>query len=164
MNKTEAEQRLTALHLGDVPIVEIGAVHRTVPNDWFAMAKLVRRKFISSLDEKDMEELSFFNLSKDQFMDMMTMKKLPENIALRWRIPIIYGGPLEPNNMFLCHNFPVSKDMDRFITEQTGAHSLWVPNPVKKIYVSAHMLGGGAGGNATSDRLSQIAAQMGSRT
>ena len=37
---------------------------------------------------------------------------------------------------------------------------IWLPNPAKKIYVPAHTAGGGDGGNATEDRLSQMAAQI----
>jgi hypothetical protein len=35
-----------------------------------------------------------------------------------------------------------------------------MPNPSKKVYLPAHMMNGGDGGNATSDRLSQLAAQI----
>ena len=43
---------------------------------------------------------------------------------------------------------------------QTGAHTIWLPNPAKKIYLPAHTTGGGDGGNTTEDRLAQISAQI----
>ena len=50
--------------------------------------------------------------------------------------------------------------MDRFIIAQSGAQTIWMPNPTKKIYLPAHTAGGGDGGNATEDRLAQIGAQI----
>jgi hypothetical protein len=52
--------------------------------------------------------------------------------------------------------------MDRFIMSQSGNETIWLPNPEKKIYLPAHLAGGGDGGNATEDRLAQMSAQIAS--
>jgi hypothetical protein len=54
----------------------------------------------------------------------------------------------------MCLTFPHSQNLDRFIIEQSDAQTVFLPNPEKKIYVTTHLGGGGAGGNAASDRLS----------
>ena len=47
--------------------------------------------------------------------------------------------------------------LTRFLIEQNDAKTVYLPNPKKKIYLPTHTGGGGDGGNATSDRLSQSA-------
>ena len=91
---------------------------------------------------------------------LLTGRALPRNTSIRWRIPITLGGEMSIENMFLCRTFPNSHRLDRFIMEQTGNETLWLPNPEKAVYVTTHTATGGTGGNATSDRLSQVAAQI----
>ena len=76
------------------------------------------------------------------------------------RIPPTIGGELSINNMFLCRTFPHSHRLDRFIIEQSGNDTLWLPNPARAIYTPTHTASVGTGGNATSDRLAQMAAQI----
>jgi len=64
---------------------------------------------------------------------------------------------LDISNMFLCWTFPHSHNLDRFIIEQNDAATVYLPNPEKKVYLTSHIGGGGDGGNAASDRLSQAA-------
>ena len=85
---------------------------------------------------------------------------MPDNFSLRMRIPLIWGGDLSIDNMFMCRTFPHSQKLDKFILDQYGNDIIWLPNPAKKIYIPLHNISGGDGGNATSDRLSQIAAQI----
>ena len=68
---------------------------------------------------------------------------------------MLWGGELSIDNMFLCYTFPHSYNLDRFIIDQSDAKTVFLPNPEKKIYLTTHTGGGGAGGNAASDRLSQ---------
>jgi hypothetical protein len=130
-----------------------------VAPDWFAKYKALRREFMRGLSDS-LEDLSFMNLSREEFMALIMGRSLPENFSLRLRIPLQLGGVLEIGNMFACKTFPHSQNIDRFIIEQAGGATLWLPNPAKKIYIPAHMAGGGDGGNSTSDRLAQMAAQI----
>ena len=106
------------------------------------------------------EELAFMNLSQDEFMNLIMGRAVPKNMSIRMRIPLTWGGEITPDNMFMCSTFPHSQNIDRFIIGQTGYDTIWIPNPAKKIYIPAHTAGGGTGGNATEDRLAQVAAQI----
>ena len=57
--------------------------------------------------------------------------------------------------LFLCWTFPISFNLDRFLINQNDATTIFLPNPEKKIYLTSHTGGGGDGGNATSDRLTE---------
>jgi len=93
-------------------------------------------------------------------MDLIMGRRMPENLSVRFRVPLVWGGKLEIDNLFMCMTFPHAHNMDRFIIEQSGNDVIWLPNPAKKIYIPVHMANGGDGGNATEDRLSQMAAQI----
>lgn len=146
--------------MDDMPVIEIMATPTAVPVDWFAKYKSLRREFMKSLSDDSIQELSFLNFSRDEFMHLIMGVALPENLSIRFRVPLQFGGKLEIENIFACKTFPHAMELDRFIMEQAGAATLWLPNPVKKIYVPAHTAEGTAGGNATSDRLAQMAAQL----
>lgn len=162
MTKTDAERRLAQLLMDDIPVKSIIPRTVAVANDWFAKYKNLRREFMRSLSDS-ITELSFLNFSQEEFMNLITGRALPENCSLRLRVPLVFGGELEIDNMFLCRTFPFSQNMDRFILEQHGAGELWLPNPAKKVYVSTNILSGGDGGNATEDRLAQMSAQLAGR-
>ena len=87
-------------------------------------------------------------------------RAIPDNLSFRFRTPLIWGGKLDIENMFMCATFPHSQNLDRFIIEQYGNETIWLPNPEKKIYLPIHSTISGNGGNATADRLSQFAATM----
>lgn len=159
MTRTDAERKLADLLIDDMPVKEVPARLVTVAADWFAKLRSLRRELMESLGDS-IQELSFLNLSQQEFMDLLMGRKLPENLSIRWRVPLEYGGELNTKNMFLCPTFYAGQNIDRFLLEQSGAGTLWVPDPVKKIYIPTRMLGGGDGGNATTDRLSAIAAQI----
>ncbi|MGI5845700.1 MAG: hypothetical protein ACOX7D_00750 [Alphaproteobacteria bacterium] len=158
-NQTTALRRLTDLFMDDLPVISVQVKPHSMSPDWFIKYKSLRRDFIRSLSDS-IEEISFLNLSREEFMALIMGYALPENLSLRFRIPLQFGGKLEINNMFMCKTFPHSQNMDRFIIEQAGNKIIWLPNPAKKIYIPAHTTGGGPGGNATSGRLEQIAAQI----
>lgn len=154
-----AEQKLAALKMEDMPIICIAPEKVKLSPDWFTRYKNLCRQFMESLTDST-EEMAFMNLSQDEFMGLITGKRMPANLSIRFRIPLVFGGGLELDNMFMCSTFPHSHRLDRFIIEQYGNEKIWLPNPVKKIYVPAHTASGGDGGNATADRLSQLAAQL----
>jgi len=159
MTKQEAERRLAELLMDDMPTREIPARISAVAADWFAKLRTLRAEFLKSLTDS-IQELSFLNLSEESFMGLIQGRSLPENLAIRWRHPLEYGGELSVKNMFLAPRFPYGQNMDRFLLEQSGKPTLWLPDPAKKVYIPTKLLNGGDGGNATSDRLSQMAAQF----
>jgi len=159
LTETVAQKRLADLGINDIPLVELRPVNTNVSPDWFGGYRALCRDFMATLTDS-VEELSFLNLSQDEFMALLMGKRLPDNMSIRFRTPLIWGGKMDITNLFMCRTFPTSLNLDRFIIEQYGNDTIWLPNPAKKIYVSAHTTGGGDGGNATEDRLSQIAAQI----
>ena len=159
LNATTAEKLISDMGMSDLPLIEVHPTPSVVTPDWFTRYKQLCHEFMSSLTDSA-ETLAFMNLSQDEFMNIIMGREAPENISFRLRVPLVWGGKLEIDNMFMCWTFPHSYNMDRFIMAQTGAHTIWLPNPAKKIYLPAHTTGGGDGGNATEDRLAQISAQI----
>jgi hypothetical protein len=159
IRKAAAEKRLADLYMDDLPVMEMTVHDVAVSPDWFVKYKNLRRKFMRSLTDS-VEDLAFLNLTQDEFMALIMGHAMPANLSIRLRVPIVWGGQLEIDNMFLCRTFPHSHNMDKFIIEQAGSSVIWLPNPAKKVYVPAHTASGGDGGNATEDRLSQMAAQI----
>lgn len=156
LNEQRALERLAAFGMDDIPVMEYTPKRCALDADWFQKYAMLRRKFLSSLDDS-LEEIAFMNLPQNEFIGLITGQLLPENLSIRFKIPLLLGGKLSTDNMFLCYTFPNSYNLDRFIIEQSDANSIYLPNPEKKIYLTTHTGGGGTGGNATSDRLSQSA-------
>ena len=97
------------------------------------------------------------NLPQNEFINLVMGHALPDNLSIRFKIPLLWGGQLTLDNMFMCWTFPHSFNLDRFIMEQNDAKTVYLPNPQKKVYLTTHTGGGGDGGNAATDRLSQSA-------
>ena len=159
LNQTSAEKILAEMGMDDLPIMALRPGAATLSPDWFAQYKKARHEFMLGLIDA-VEELAMLNLGQSEFMDLVMGRAMPQNMSIRMRVPLIWGGDITPANMFMCSTFPHANDMDRFIISQIGNDTVWVPNPAKKVYVPAHTTGGGDGGNATDDRMGQIAAQM----
>jgi len=159
ISETVAISRISELGMDDMPLIEYTKKNAQLPADWFARYRKLCREFMESLTDSA-TEIAFMNLSQNEFMGLITGRALPRNTSIRWRIPITIGGELTIENMFLCRTFPHSHKLDRFILEQADNDTIWLPNPARAIYIPAHTAGGGVGGNATTDRLSQIAAQI----
>lgn len=161
MNQGTAEKRLLELGIRDMPLRQVHATPYMVAPDWFAKYKELTKQFTQSLTDSA-QELAFMNLSQDEFMALIMGRAIPENISFRLRVPMMWGGKLELDNMFICWTFPYSHNIDRFIIEQSGNETIWLPDPAKKVYLPANTANGGDGGNATEDRLTQMAAQIAS--
>lgn len=159
ISETNAIARISDLGMDDMPLIEYTPQQTTLPPDWFQKYHELCYKFMQSLTDCG-TELAFMNLSQKEFMELLSGRALPRNTSIRWRIPIMLGGDISIDNMFLCRTFPHSHKLDRFILEQSGNETLWLPNPAHKIYVTTHTATGGTGGNATSDRLAQMASQI----
>ena len=158
-NAATAEKRLSDLHMPDMPVVEITPKPTRVSPDWFREYKEVCHTFMRSLTDC-VQELALMNLTRDEFMNLVMGREVPQNLSIRFRIPLIWGGRTEPENLFMCATFPQSQNLDRFIIEQSGNTTIWLPNPEKKIYLPIHSTLAGNGGNAVADRLSQMAANI----
>ncbi|MBO7066727.1 MAG: hypothetical protein J6W40_03840 [Alphaproteobacteria bacterium] len=159
LNQGAAQKRIADLGMDDLPLVQMRPVTKPVAPDWFKKYHNLVHQFVMSLTDS-VQELAFMNLPQDDFMDLIMGRRMPENLSVRFRVPLVWGGKLEIDNLFLCMTFPHAHNMDRFIIEQSGNDIIWMPNPAKKVYLPAHMMNGGDGGNATSDRLSQLASQI----
>ena len=153
LNSDSAMMKLASLGMDDMPVMEYSPTKCIIDKDWFNKYYALRREFLLSLTDS-FEEIAFMNLPEDEFMNLIMGKALPENTSVRFRVPLIWGGKLEIENMFLCLTFPHSHNLDRFIIEQSDAQTVFLPNPAKKIYVPSHLGGHGPGGNAADDRLS----------
>ena len=156
LNKNLALDRLSALGMDDMPVIEYTPNRCVLDADWFKKYSALRREFLSSLTDS-LEEIAFMNLSQNEFINLVMGHALPENLSIRFKIPLLWGGELKIDNMFMCFTFPHAHNMDKFIIEQSDAKTVFLPNPDKKVYLTTHTGGGGDGGNATSDRLSQSA-------
>jgi len=154
--KESAMERLATLGMDDMPVMEYKPQRCVIDKDWFKKYSMLRREFLTSLADS-YEEIAFMNLNQNEVMNLIMGKSAPENTSIRFRVPLVWGGELSIDNMFMCSTFPQCHNLDRFILEQSDAHIVFLPNPAKKIYVQTHLGGGGAGGNATSDRLSAAA-------
>ena len=154
-----AEKRISDLNMADMPVMEITPKPTRVSPDWFGKYKESCRTFMRSLTDC-VQELALMNLSRDEFMALVLGKEMPANLSIRFRVPLVWGGKVEPDNLFMCATFPQSQNLDRFILEQSGNNVIWLPNPEKKIYIPIHSVLAGNGGNAVADRLSQMAANI----
>ncbi|MBO7508964.1 MAG: hypothetical protein J6T57_01665 [Alphaproteobacteria bacterium] len=157
--KANAEKRISDMNMSDMPVVAITPVPTKVSADWFQKYKEVCHSFMRSLTEC-VQELALMNLSRDEFMNLVMGRDIPKNLSIRFRTPLIWGGRVEPENLFMCATFPQSQNLDRFIIEQSENDVIWLPNPEKKIYLPIHSTLAGNGGNAVADRLSQMAANI----
>lgn len=159
ISETMAIARISEMGMDDMPLLEYTPVPTKLPNDWFSQYQQLCHDFMQTLTDCA-TELAFMNLTQNEFMALVTGQSLPRNTSVRWRRPITLGGELSVNNMFLCRTFPNSHNIDRFILEQSGNDTLWLPDPAHAIYITTHTANGGAGGNTTSDRLAQMATQI----
>lgn len=162
LTQQSAIDKLTAMGMDDLPVMEYTPQKCIIDNDWFKKYTVLRREFLSSLSDS-IDQLVFLNLAQDEFINLLMGKAMPENLSLRFRIPLMWGGQLSLDNMFMCMTFPCSNNLDRFIIEQNDAQTIFLPNPETKVYLTTHSSNKGTGGNAASDRLTQIAMNMGSR-
>ncbi|MBQ6110110.1 MAG: hypothetical protein IJL05_01895 [Alphaproteobacteria bacterium] len=161
LTRDSALEKLAKFGMDDMPVIEYIPNRCVIDKDWFQKYSMLRREFLASLTDS-FDEIAFMNLSQEEFMNLMMGKKMPENTSLRFRIPLIWGGKLNIDNMFMCLTFPHSHNLDRFIIEQSDAKTVFLPDPAKKIYISTSSSTSSASGNATSDRITQSAAYFAS--
>ena len=158
-NEATATKRLESLKMADLPVMPINPRTVSVSPDWFQKYKELCHTFVRSLSDS-VQELALMNLSREEFMGLLTGREIPDNLSIRFRVPLIWGGDLSIDNLFMCYTFPLSQNLDRFIIEQSGNDTVWLPNPKRKIYLPIHSTLAGNGGNAVADRLSQMSANI----
>ncbi len=159
ITQTDAERRLAEMKIQNIPVMEIQQKLTPVRTDWYQQYKSLIPEFMRSLSDA-ISELAMMNLNRDEFMGLLMGRKIPDNLSIRFRVPLIFGGNLDIENLFACLTFPTAHNMDRFIIEQYGNETLWLPNPTKKIYLPIHSTISGNGGNGVQDRLSQFGSTM----
>ena len=159
LSQASAEKIMKDMGMDDLPLIAVRPTPHQISPDWFQRYRAARHSFMQNLNDC-ITELAFMNLNQEEFMNLLTGRSVPQNVSIRMRIPLTWGGEISPENMFMCSTFPHSQDIDKFILGQAGYDTIWLPNPEKKIYIPAHTSGGGTGGNATEDRLAQVAAQI----
>jgi hypothetical protein len=159
-NINEAEARLENFGISGMRLSACFAHPSQLPADWFQKFLEMRKKFMKSLDDS-IAELAIINLSQEDFMDLLRARRIPENLTVRFRRPLVFGGAIEAENMFLTPLFMTGINLDVFMTEQMGQSEIYYPDPAKKVFVTSAGPMAGAGGNATADRLAQGFAMMG---
>ncbi|MDR1027627.1 MAG: hypothetical protein LBL46_04390 [Rickettsiales bacterium] len=153
-NIGDASRALAGFSMESMPLEVCAAVPKAYPADWFPKFREARRAFVAGLADA-IPELALLNLSQEDFMDLMSGRRIPENLSIKWRRPILYGGEIAPENMFMLRTFPFGSMLDIFMTGQFGQGEIYYPNPAKKVWMPLDVLSGNVGGNATSDRLAQ---------
>lgn len=161
LTRASAEKIMSDMNMSDMPLAEFQPRPARVAPDWFPQYKKLCHQFMESLSDS-VDTLAFMQLSQEEFMSLIMGRALPANTSIRFRIPLIWGGKLEIDNLFMCRTFPHAHNIDKFLITQSDAKTVWLPNPAKKIYLPTGTGGGGDGGNATEDRLAQMAAQIAS--
>jgi len=155
----EAEAILDSMGITGMPLSMCPARPSQLPSDWFQKFSEMRKKFMKSLDDS-IAEIAMINLSQDDFMDLLRGRRIPENLTVRLRRPLVFGGAIEASNMFLTPLFVTGINLDIFMTEQMGQSEIYYPDPAKKVFVAGAGPMAGAGGNAAADRLAQGFAAM----
>ncbi len=170
------EQKLKDFGMDDLPVQHVSFRPVTLDSDWYVKFKKIRREFLQSLSDS-VEELMLMNLSMPMLMGLLQNMELPENLSIKFKRPLMYGGEISVDNMYLVAMHPYGQLLDRFLIDQAMdymakmgktptagydyAPELFVPNPAKKVYVpTLRSMNNGAGGNTTSDRMSEIASAI----
>ena len=70
LTKHSALERLTALGMDDMPVMEYTPNRCIINADWFKLYSALRREFMASLTDS-FEEIAFLNLPKEEFMNLI---------------------------------------------------------------------------------------------
>ena len=73
--------------MADLPLVEHKPVLTRVEPNWFSKYKNLCKEFIMSLSDS-IETLAFMNLSQDEFVNLIMGRAIPENLSIRFRVPL----------------------------------------------------------------------------
>ena len=98
LNEHSAMEILASMGIDDMPVVEYTPKKCSLDADWFKKYSALRREFLSSLTDA-IEEITFMNLGQDEFVNLVMGKSLPDNLSIRFRVPLFLGGELDVSNM-----------------------------------------------------------------
>ena len=169
---------IAKLGLPEMPILRVEKKTKTqidkfkFRSDFMVMAK----KFMQFAAYNNMEQIAMADISMDSVV-YMREGVIPENFSVYMKIPMEYGGKLEFSNMFLIRTKPFKDILDKFIDEQIITfnkgekivdinagfkmpNEIFVPYPKGIVFVPALKGFAGAGGNATTDKMSEIGSTM----
>ena len=99
LTRESAEQRLHDFNMGDMPVMELRPTPTVVTSDWFTKYKKLCHEFTQSLTDS-VDELALMNLTTDEFMGLIMGHAVPQNLSIRFRVPLTWGGKLELDNLF----------------------------------------------------------------
>ena len=169
---------IAKLGLPEMPIVKVTKdVSVTVDAIKLRMDFMVMaRRFVQFVAYNNLEQIASAEMSMENIYQMRD-GIVPENISVYIKVPVEYGGKLEFSNMFLIKTRPFRGILDKFIDEQVLTFNkgreirnmdagiempseLFVPYPNGIVFVPALKGMAGAGGNATTDQMSQIGSTM----
>ncbi|MDR0319156.1 MAG: hypothetical protein LBH81_00230 [Rickettsiales bacterium] len=154
----DAERKLTEMGLGDLPVAEVRAIPRPLPAGWFAAYRDARRELLTRTVQNNKDELFMMDIPVEFIMAMLRGERIPLNVSVKFKIPPIYGGSISAGNMFVCRAASEGRLIDSFIASQAGADLFFCPNPAKSVYITSMASMNSPGGNATSDRMSEVQA------
>jgi hypothetical protein len=157
-SQADAERILASMGLSDLPVADVDARPRPLPRDWFAAYRAARRALLTNIIQDYRDELMMMDLPMDDIMAMLKGERIPANVSVKFRVPPIFGGAISPDNMFVCRAASEGRAIDVFIAAQAGAEKFFYPNPKKPIYLTSMSSMNSPGGNATSDRMSDVLA------
>ena len=167
--------RIGRLGLPEMPIAKAELRHSPRPFPTRAELLSVASRCLRFSYFNNMEDMAKAGLPYEMVAEM-GRGKFPENLSLCFKIPPEYGGGIEFSNMFLVQKYPFLGIVDEFLDEQIQEHNkgppltpntgfsmppeLFHPNPEGIIFLPALKGLTAPGGNAATDKMTQIGAAM----
>lgn len=169
---------IAKLGLPEMPIVKVTRKNPVAIDNIKLRADFISmvQRFVQFVAYNNLEQIAMAEMSMD---DIYQMREgvVPENISVYIKVPVEYGGKLEFSNMFLIRTRPFRAVLDKFIDEQVLIFNkgrnisnvddgfemppeLFVPYPNGIVFIPALKGFAGAGGNATTDKMSEIGSTM----
>jgi hypothetical protein len=166
---------MARLGLPEMPIAKV-ELHRPASLPSRAeMLKVARRLLRYAYYEK-MPELASAGMPVES-VALRGRGRFPDNIAVCCKNPPEYGGALEFANMFIVRRYPFKAMLENFSDSQLGDHlresgaapgqgfvlppEMFVPSPPGVVFLPALKGLSGAGGNATTDKMTEIGSTLG---
>ncbi|MDR2098994.1 MAG: hypothetical protein LBO78_03140 [Rickettsiales bacterium] len=169
---------IAKLGLPEMPIAKVAfrGKSREAAKKFRAGFANISKKILQFAYYNNIKDLVDADFDRDAIMGL-SRGETPENIDIYLKAPAEYGGSLEFSNMFLIKKYPFKAILDRFVDEQVMAFSrehggssrdtgfvmpseLFVPNPKGIIFIPALKGITGAGGNSSTDRMTEIGSTL----
>ena len=166
------------LGLPEMPITKVNYVGKNEinPFEWRKDFLKVTKKLLQFVSYNNISQLMEAGFSIDDLKEL-NQGIIPENITIYLKKPLEYGGKLEFSNMFIIRTRPFKKILDIFMDKQILSFNneypgydrnngfllpseLYIPNPDGIVFLPALKGFNGAGGNTSSDKMSEIGSTM----